>query len=51
MQNHIEPRTQKPFISTILTRDVIATFMQENLGGRLDSTYATSQGRITILND
>ena len=38
-------------ISTILTRDVIATFMQENLGGRLDSTYATSQGRITILND
>jgi len=38
-------------ISTTLTRDVIATFMKEELGGKLGDTYATPQGRITIVND
>jgi 2',3'-cyclic-nucleotide 2'-phosphodiesterase (5'-nucleotidase family) len=37
--------------STMITRDIIATFIENDLGGKLGDDYAQPQGRITIVND
>jgi hypothetical protein len=38
-------------VSTMITRDIIATFIENDLGGKLGDDYAQPQGRITIVND
>lgn len=37
--------------TTILSRDVLADYLEHALGGKLGGTYAKSQGRITIVED
>lgn len=35
----------------VKTRDIVAKYIQEVLGGTIDSTYAQPQGRITVLTE
>ena len=38
-------------VTTMITRDILTTFIENDLGGELGDTYAKPQGRITIVND